>query len=175
MADALTAITTRSTPQTERADSRQAQNNAGGYTFTLDQMARLRRFLVLGTEGTYYTSAPELTKDNAAVVLDLARNRTAELVAEIVAVSTAGRAPKQNPTLFALAAACALGDEDGRRTALAALPVVARTGTHLFLFARYVEQFRGWGRALRRAVGGWYLTKPVEDVAYQVTKYRSRS
>ena len=29
----------------------------------------------------------------------------------------------------------------------------ARTGTHLFQFATFVEGFRGWGRALRRAVG----------------------
>ena len=30
---------------------------------------------------------------------------------------------------------------------------VARTGTHLFQFAQFVEGFRGWGRSLRRAVG----------------------
>ncbi|WP_245669502.1 hypothetical protein [Nocardia speluncae] len=47
--------------------------------------------------------------------------------------------PRQNPALFALAAAAALGDIEGRRTALDALPLVARTGTHLFLFARYIE------------------------------------
>ena len=45
---------------------------------------------------------------------------------------------------------------------LAALPAVARTGTHLFLFAGYVEQFRGWGRGLRRAVADWYVSKPVD-------------
>ena len=39
---------------------------------------------------------------------------------------------------------------------LDALPQVCRTGTHLFAFARYVEQFRGWGRSLRRGVGAWY-------------------
>lgn len=175
MADALSAINTRRTAQSEPADARQERNSAGGYTFTLDHAARLRRFLVLGVDGgTYYVRQAELTKDNAAIVLDLARDHTAELVAEIVAVSTAGRAPKQNPALFALAAAASLGDEDGRRTALAALPLVARTGTHLFLFARYVEQFRGWGRALRRAVGDWYLGKPVSDVAFQAVKYRQR-
>ena len=175
MADPLATISTRHTPQSQPADARQEKNSAGGYTFTIDDMARLRRFLVLGTDGgTYYTGAAELTKDNAQVVLDLARTRTVELVAEIVAVSQAGRAPKQNPTLFALAAACSLGDDDGRKTALAALPLVARTGTHLFLFARYVEQFRGWGRGLRRAVGSWYVDKPVKDVAFQAVKYRQR-
>lgn len=175
MADPLATISTRHTPQTEKADARQEKNSAGGYTFTIDDMAQLRRFLVLGTDGgTYYSGAAELTKDNAGIILELARTRTAELVGEIVAVSQAGRAPKQNPTLFALAAACSLGDDDGRKTALAALPLVARTGTHLFLFARYVEQFRGWGRGLRRAVGNWYLTKPVEDAAFQAVKYQQR-
>ena len=176
MADPLATISTRRTSQSERADERQEKNSAGGYTFTIDDMARLRRFLVLGTDGgTYYANAGELTKDNAQVVLDLARTRTAELVGEIVAVSQAGRAPKQNPTLFALAAACSLGDDEGRKTALAALPLVARTGTHLFLFARYVEQFRGWGRGLRRAIAnGWYALPDVEKVAFQTVKYRQR-
>jgi 60 kDa SS-A/Ro ribonucleoprotein len=175
VADPLTAVNLRQTPQSQPADPRQRPNNAGGHTFTIDEMARLRRFLVLGTDGgTYYTDTPELTKDNAQVVLDLARTRTADLVAEIVTVSRTGRAPRQHPTLFALAAACSLGDDDGRRTALDALPLVARTGTHLFLFARYVEQFRGWGRGLRRAVANWYLTKPVPDVAFQAVKYRQR-
>jgi 60 kDa SS-A/Ro ribonucleoprotein len=52
--------------------------------------------------------------------------------------------------------------------------LVCRTGSHLFLFARYVEQFRGWGRGLCRAVGGWYLDRDIDDVAYQVVKYRQR-
>jgi 60 kDa SS-A/Ro ribonucleoprotein len=173
--DPLATISTRQTPQTEKATPEQVQNNAGGYTFTIDEMARLRRFLVLGVDGgTYYASAGDLAKDNAGIVLEMAKTRTADLVAEIVTVSTAGRAPKQNPALFALACVASLGDEDGRRAALDALPLVARTGTHLFLFARYVEQFRGWGRGLRRAVGNWYVTKPVEDVAYQAVKYRQR-
>ncbi|WP_405137558.1 TROVE domain-containing protein [Nocardia sp. NBC_01388] len=173
--DALAAINLRATPQTERADTRQVPNSAGGFTFEVTPEVRLRRFLTLGTDGgTYYTNAADLTKENAAVVLDFARNRTADLVAEIVTISTAGRAPKQNTVLFALAAAASLGEVDGRRTALDALPLVARTGTHLFLFARYIEQFRGWGRGLRRAVGNWYIDKTVDDLAYQLVKYRSR-
>ena len=175
MVDPLALISTRSSAQTEQADPRQAKNNAGGYGFVLDDLARLRRFLTLGVEGgTYYVSERELTKDNAGIVLAFAKNRATELVSEIVAVSTTGRAPRQKPALFALAAACSLGDEDDRRTALAALPLVARTGTHLFLFAGYIEQFRGWGPALRRAVGAWYTTKPVADVAFQAVKYRQR-
>ncbi len=173
--DALAGINLRSTPQTERADSRQVANNAGGFTFEVTPEVRLRRFLTLGVEGgTYYVGAKDLAKENAGVVLDFAKNRTADLVNEIVTISTVGRAPKQNPALFALAAAASLGDVDGRRTALDALPLVARTGTHLFLFARYVEQFRGWGRGLRRAVAHWYTEQSVDDLAFQAAKYRQR-
>ncbi|MBF6328070.1 TROVE domain-containing protein [Nocardia transvalensis] len=173
--DALAGINLRATAQSAQADPRQVRNTAGGFTFEVTPQQRLRRFLVLGTDGgTYYVGARDLTKDNAQVVLDFARNHTAELVDEVVAISTAGRAPRQNPALFALAAAASVGDQDGRRSALDALPLVARTGTQLFLFARYIEQFRGWGRGLRRAVGRWYTDKSIEDLSYQLVKYRQR-
>ncbi len=50
----------------------------------------------------------------------------------------------------------------------------ARTATHLFQFAAFVEGFRGWGRSLRRAVGGWYAGRSPESLAYQAVKYRQR-
>ena len=85
-----------------------------------------------------------------------------------------GRAPKNDPALYALALAAGAGDTATRQAALAALPQVARTGTHLFQFAAFVEGFRGWGRSLRRAVGRWYTDKPVDVLAYQAVKYRQR-
>jgi len=173
--DPLTTVSTRRTPQSQPADSRQVQNSAGGFTFQLDDRARLRRFLTLGTDGaTYYTSAADLTRKNAGVVLRMAETDHTALVDTIVSISEAGRAPRANPALFALAIAASVGDAEGRAHALRALPVVARTGTHLFLFARYVEQFRGWGRGLRRAVGAWYTAKEVDALAYQAVKYRQR-
>lgn len=173
--DVLTTVNTRRTAQTTQVDPRQVKNAAGGYTFAVDDWARVHRFLTLGTDGgTYYTSAADLTKDAAAVIFRAAADNPLELVRRIVDVSVGGRAPKQNPALFALAIAAASEDVDGRRAALAALPQVARTGSHLFLFARYVEQFRGWGPALKRGVGDWYLDRPVDRLAYQVVKYRQR-
>jgi len=176
MPDPLAAVSTRRTPQNVQADKRQVPNSAGGWAFTVEKTARLHRFLTLGTDGgTYYTSERDITLKNADVVLAWARERTAELVNEIVTISQAGRAPRNNPALFALAAAASLGDPDGRRAALDALPKVARTGTHLFIFAGYVQQFRGWGRGLRRAIGQWYLGKDdAGQLAYQVLKYRQR-
>ncbi|HEX8204988.1 MAG TPA: TROVE domain-containing protein, partial [Solirubrobacteraceae bacterium] len=98
----------------------------------------------------------------------------ARTVKEIVAISEGGRAPKNDPALFALAMAAAAEDEATRKAALDALSQVARTGTHLFRFATFVEGFRGWGRGLRRAVGRWYADRPVGELAYQAVKYRRR-
>lgn len=175
MPDILSSINTRSTPQRERATPTQVQNSAKGYVFVVTDETRLRRFLTIGTEGgTFYASAKDLTKDNAEVVLRLAVTATRSLVDTVVEISEAGRAPKQNQALFALAAAASLSDADGKAYALAVLPRVARTATHLFQFLGYVQQFRGWGPGLRKAVAAWYLSKPVDDLAYQMVKYRNR-
>lgn len=173
--DILKTINLRWTRQSRAAKAEQLLNTAGGYTFPVDDWARVHRFLTLGTDGgTYYTRSGDLTRDNAEVVLRAAATDPVGLVNRIVAVSEAGRAPKANPALFALAIAASADDVEGRRAALAALPRVARTGTQLFLFAGYVEQFRGWGPTLRRAVAQWYTDRPVDQLAYQLVKYRRR-
>jgi 60 kDa SS-A/Ro ribonucleoprotein len=87
-------ISRRRTAQRERADPRQVPNAAGGYTFSIDEYSRLRRFLTLGTEGgTYYTRERELTRDNADAVFRAAATDPVGLVRMILDVSTAGRAP----------------------------------------------------------------------------------
>lgn len=171
--DPLRSIVTRFTRQRKPANGRQVPNSAGGYTFTIDDRTRLRRFLTLGVDGgTYYASPRDLALDNAQVLTRLAATDPKGLVETIVEVSEGGVAPKQAPALFALAYAASV--PDAAPLALASLPRVARTGTHLFTFAGYVEQFRGWGRGLRRAVGKWYLDKEPDAVAYQAVKYRQR-
>lgn len=175
--DILTGINTRITPQNQPVPGRndQVKNSAGGFVFEISDAERLRRFLILGTDaGTYYTNTADLTRANAEVPIRMALDEPDTLLSTILDVSLRGAAPKQNATLFALAIACSFGDLDFRQKALAALPKIARTGTHLFIFARYVEQFRGWGRSLRRSVGDWYMSKTPEQVAYQAVKYRQR-
>src|SRR5207302_2234629 len=154
----------------------QAPNSAGGQAWGVDVWTRLRRFLVLGSEdGSYYANEWALTRENAQAVEQCVREDGLRAVSEIVRVSTEGRAPKNDPALYALALAAGVGDVETRRAALAALPQVARTGTHLFQFALFVEGFRGWGRSLRRAVGRWYAATPVDALAYQAVKYRQRA
>ena len=155
--------------------SSQVPDSAGGYAWAVDDWTRLRRFLILGSEGgSYYASEATLTRENARAVQECLGRDGPRTVAQIVAVSTEGRAPKTDPAIYALAMAAGLGDEATRRAALDALPVVCRTGTHLFRFATFVEEFRGWGRGLRRAVGAWYASRPAEQLAYQAVKYRQR-
>ncbi len=172
----LQRITTRRPAQSAPIPgSTQQPNSAGGYTWAIDDWTRLRRFLMLGSEGgSYYACERELTLANAEAVARCIMEDGARAVADIVRVSDEGRAPKNDPALYALALAAGRGDQTTRRAALEALPLVARTGTHLFRFAQFVEGFRGWGRSLRRGVGNWYASKPVDTLAYQAVKYRQR-
>ncbi|MGC3995645.1 MAG: TROVE domain-containing protein [Propionicimonas sp.] len=176
MNDLYATVSTRRTPQSAPADRRQERNNGGGYAFTVTEIERVKRFLILGSDaGSYYQGAGELTAQNAQAVIDLAATDGRALVDLIVDVSVGGKAPRQDPALFALAIAAAAPDVDVRTYALQVLPDVARTGTHLLTFARYIEQFRGWGRGLTRAVGAWYTDQPVDQVAHQTVKYRQRN
>lgn len=178
MADSLKNITVSkmtNVPQTQKAHPKQKKNSAGGYTFVVGDVERLQRFLLIGTEGgTYYSSEAKLSLENAKVVLRMAQNDHKTLVDTIVDTSLRGAAPKQNATLFALAIAVSQGTEEERRYALSNISKVVRTATHLFQFISYAEQFRGWGQGFKKAVGRWYTDKDVDDLAYQMVKYRNR-
>lgn len=169
----LRDYSTRETPQNEPLPG-QVPNSAGGHAWAMDDWTRLHRFLVLGSEGgTYYIGERKLTRENAEGVMRCIASDGPRAVRETVAVSQAGRAPKNDPAIFALALAGAHGDEITRRAALNAIPDVCRTGTHLFTFAAFCEQFRGWGRGLRRGIAQWY-ERDIDQLAYQLVKYRQR-
>ena len=163
-----------STPQSEPIPGT-VPNSAGGFSFAVDQWTRLRRFLILGSEGgSYYASEQALTAENASAVfacLDLDGTRT---VREIAEISASGRAPKNDAALFALALAASCDNDATRKAALDALPQVARTGTHLFHFAAFADAQRGWGRGLRAAIARWYGEKSPRNLVYQTLKYQAR-
>ncbi len=153
----------------------QAPNSAGGYGWAVDDWTRLDRFLVLGSEGgSYYAREQALTRENAEAVVRCVAEDGLRAVTRIVDISASGRAPKNDPALLALAIAASLGDDPTRKAALAALPQVARIGTHLFHFAAFMDGMRGWGRGPRRAVADWYQVMPAGKLAYQAIKYQRR-
>ncbi|MCO5206538.1 MAG: TROVE domain-containing protein [Anaerolineae bacterium] len=166
----------KETPQNRPIpNSGQVANDAGGFAWAVDDWVRLDRFLVLGSEGgTFYVKPQKLTVDNAEAIMRCIEADGLRVVERIVEISTSGRAPKNDPALFALALAAAVGDDVTRRAALDALPQVARIGTHLFHFLDFVEGFRGWGRGLRRGIGNWYNVMPTGRLAYQAVKYQQR-
>lgn len=169
-------VNKRETPQTEQASPKQVKNNQGGYSFQVDHWGRLNRFLVLGSEGgSYYASEKKLTQDNAKALEKCLQEDGLRTVIQIAKVSSEGRAPKNDPAIFALAMAAGSSSQEVRKAALDAIPVVCRTGTHLFAFLESVKNFRGWGRALREAVCKWYLYRKPDNLAYQVVKYQQRN
>ena len=161
----------------------QVRNNAGGLGWKVRDIDRVRRFLVLGSEGgTYYTKEQKLTRENAKTIDKLIKDgKGEEVVKTIVEFSVEGRTAKQNSILFALAL-CARQDDDikTKKAAYAALNAVCRIPTHLFLFVEYCEAMSkgtGWGRAHRRGVQNWYnnFTDDPKKLANHVTKYRNRN
>lgn len=161
-------------PQTEPMPG-QVANSAGGYSFGVTDWQRLDRFLILGSEGgSYYATERKLTKENAAAVLRCIASDGTEVVKRLVAVSDAGRAPKNDPAIFALALCMKEGDAATRKAAQEAVPAVCRIGTHIQHLAAFVNALGGWGRGTKRAFAQWYTGKSASDLGYQLVKYQSR-
>jgi len=162
------------TPQSE-AIAGTVANNAGGYSFPVDKWTQFDRFLIIGSEGgSYYVSEQKLTRENARNVEACIAEDGPRAIMRIVQISDEGRAAKNDPALFALALAASAKDEGTRSLALSVLPQVARTGTHLFHFVSFVQNFRGWGRGLRDAISAWYVERSDKSLANQLIKYQSR-
>ena len=166
----------RATPQSQPIPgSNQVRNSAGGYSWAVDDWTRLDRFLILGAEGgTYYIAERDLVKQNHDAVVRCIKADSLRAVKRIVEISDSGRAPKNDPAIFALALVATYGSNEAKALAFQNLAKVCRIGTHLFHFAEYVNALRGWGRGLRNAVGRWYLDLEADKLAYQVMKYQQR-
>ena len=158
---------------TERANSRQVENNTGGYVYKADDEQRLTRFLVLGTDGgSYYTGQRDMTKQNVDFILDFIKRDEMAVIEIVTDVSVNARAPKSSTALFVLALVFVHGKN--KAAATEALLQVARTATHLFEFTSYLKAMGGLGRAKRKALAKWMTNKSPEALAAQAVKYRSR-
>src|SRR5258706_1476145 len=166
----------RVTPQSQPIPgSTQVRNSNSGYSWQVDDWTRLDRFLILGAEGgTYYIGERELVKQNHDALIRCIKDDGVRAVNRTVEISDAGRAPKNDPAIFALALVVTHGDTAAKAHAFANLGKVCRIGTHLFHFAEYVNAMRGWGRGLRNSVGRWYVDRGAEDLAHQAVKYQQR-
>jgi len=172
----ITAPTPQDQPIVGR-EQEMGKNDAGGYGFKISPWQMLNRFLILGTEGGgYYVGERVQTLRNVVSVSNCIKEDGTRVVREIVAISNTGRAVKNDPAIFALAMVMKQGNEEARKAAYAALPIVCRIGTHLFSLAQALSDLgKGWGRGTKRAFSNWYLEKEPDRAAYQVAKYQSRN
>jgi 60 kDa SS-A/Ro ribonucleoprotein len=149
-------------------------NSAGGYSFKLDNWSKLNRFLILGTEGgTYYIQEKDLTKQNVDNVMACIKENSQRVLDQVLTVSTNNRAAKNDMAIFVLALIFVHGSAETKASAGQALPLVCRTGTHLFMFTYYVNEMRSLGRSIRKAISNWYAMD-INKLEYQICKYQSR-
>lgn len=168
-------LTSKQTEPLMGREKEQVKNNAGGFVFQVTPEESLRRFLILGTEGgSYYATERDLTKENVTSTIELIQKSGARAVEIIKEISVAGRAPKQDPALFALALVFKHGSPEVKQLAEKAFPEIVRIGTHLLHFVKYAESYKAFGRIARRAVANWYLKKEPKDLEYQLLKYQNR-
>jgi 60 kDa SS-A/Ro ribonucleoprotein len=166
----------RVTPQSRPIPgSTQVANSASGYSWQVDDWVRFDRFLILGAEGgTYYIAELDLVKRNHDAVVRCIKADGVRAANRIVEISDSGRAPKNDPAVFALALVATHGNNEAKALAFQNLAKVCRVGTHLFHFAEYVNAMRGWGRGLRNAVARWYVSREADQLAHQAVKYQQR-
>src|SRR5580765_5483531 len=129
----------RATPQSQPIPgSTQVPNSAGGYSWEVNDWMRFDRFLILGAEGgTFYIAECDLGKENHDAVVRCIKADGVRAVNRIVEISATGRAPKNDPAIFALALVATHGEKEGRALAFKNIGKVCRIGTHLFHFAEF--------------------------------------
>ena len=113
----------RITPQSQPIPgSTQVRNSGGGCSWQVDDWTRLDRFLILGAEGgTFYITEQDLVKQNHDAIVRCIKADGVRAVNRIVEISDAGRAPKNDPAIFALALAVTHSDAQAKAHAFANL------------------------------------------------------
>lgn len=144
------------------------------HNYLLNPFGVFTRYVIAG-DGHVRTSnahkIPESTINKLFAAFDTAPE---QCVALIVSVSVDGRSIKEEYPITALALASCHPKTKHFALNPDTFNKVIRTGSHLLMFASIATQYRGWGRAMVRAVRSWYETKSVDDVTFQVLKYANR-
>lgn len=157
---------------------RMVKNNAGGYAFSADLMTRFLRFLIIGSESTYYASGGKVTLDSVKCLQTIIeQNHGKEALELLVNVSLEGRATNQDATMLALAILTSATDDELRKAAFTYIHKICRIPTHLISFINFRKVVgAGWGSGFRKAGCRFFTTKTKtpETLANQFTKYQTR-
>lgn len=167
----------KATPQSQPIPgTNQQKNDGGGFSYVISDIDKLKRFLIIGTEGGNFAhSEHALTADSVKCLQNCLNSDWKTAVDIIVDTSVRGLAPKNDQAVFALSVAASHNNNEARQYALSKVNEVCRIGTHLFQFTENALAQRGWGRGLRKAIQNWYSEKDANKLSYQVTKYQQRN
>lgn len=166
-----------STPpaQTEKARPDQVQNNAGGFVFDIGDLAQVKRFLILGTEGgTYYADERKHTLKAFGALERAVAAEPLKVLEEVVRISEGALAMKVEPTILTFVLLTAHPDLEVRKAALSHFNTVIRTGGHLLTLASFIKGRRGWGKLLKQAFAKWYNSRSPRELVFQLLKYAQR-
>lgn len=157
-------------------------------TAKMNDLQRLRRFLVLGNENGLYRvrcggdGGFQPVAETAPTVSELlAADKGEEVVDEIVKFLSNSQTSSTNhtPALFALAM-CARHNDQSKKTkqaAMKALATVCNSTADLFQFVSYsqclVETKKGWGRALKTGIQRWFDSRDSMTLAKIITKQKT--
>lgn len=173
---ALRNFSTQVTAQSEQADPSQVVNSAGGYAFTVSDIQRLERFLIIGTDGgTYYVGERDLTKQNVSFIRKMIKEDARCVLNTTIDVSDKGRAYRNDAAIFVMALLLTDAPAEFKQDVVNTIPQVVRIATHAYELAEFIKNLGGWGRAKRKAIAKWFESKTAEQLAYQAVKYRQRN
>lgn len=145
---------------------------SGAVTFKADNWIQLRRGLITGTAaGSFYASANSLTYDweeilKACLEVDPKR------VGEEIIYASSGHAINNSTAIYALVI-CSI-HPNGKDIFKEIFNKVVRTGSHLHEFMSYCKATRGMGSVIHKALEGWFNSKSVSELSYQMLKYSQR-
>lgn len=177
-ASAFPPISSTVTPPTLPIPSREAEmqpNRGGGVGFIVTWQVQLHRFLILGSDKGYYTSAEQNTQESVKGIKQMmADGHSIEMCKYVKTVYLEGRAAKQDPIFVTLALLCTSDVVEIRQEAWK-IVVSLRTFSHLCTFLKYYSSSNGgWGRLPRRSLNEWVTKHSGHDLLYQVFKYLNR-
>lgn len=173
----------------------QTLNSCGKVVYKLDDLARLKRFMFLGSENsTLYINKNDLTKENLICLENLLVQERYDDILNVI-IEFKDRSFKKDYLLYVLARCCSIKlpqctsdwgtdniPKDFKAYCFKLTSDICGIPTHLFLFIELYESINkqlynttGWNSYMKRMVSSWYNSKSLKDLMYHITKYQNRN
>src|SRR6185437_3111614 len=149
-------------------------SNEGGDVYRVDPLTHLRRFLILGSTGTFYATGYDVTKGADETIQRVIHEQPRAALDMVIEVSRGNLALRIDPAIYVLAALTRSADLAVKREAVEAVAEVCRIGTDLLHWLGYRFADRKSNRTFRRAVSRWFTMRTPDVLALQAVKYDQR-